>query len=165
VGGPTWRSSTSWPSSGCGGRKYDSGGILHFHAIDFWPSVTMAALDYYREPTQSYGAVKRAFQLVLPSLEFDRDRWTLGETVRCALWLVNDHWHALPGSRVSWRWTDAGGAVLAEGERPVEIAIDSSQRLEDLAWAPPGPGRYELVAEVVAGDGIRYDNGYRFTVE
>ena len=70
-----------------------------------------------------------------------------------------------PGSRVAWRWTDAGGAVLSEGVRPVDIAADSSRKLEDLAWAPPGPGRYELVAEVVTADGSRYDNGYRFTVE
>ena len=59
-------------------RKYQAGGILHFHAIDFWPSVTMAALDYYRQPTASFHAVKRAFQLVLPSLEFDRDSWVPG---------------------------------------------------------------------------------------
>jgi beta-mannosidase len=146
-------------------RKYDSGGILHFHAIDFWPSVTMAALDYYRQATLSYAAVKRAFQMVLPSLEFDRDRWKPGETVRCGLWVVNDHWHALPGATVRWRFVDARGHGLARGDQTLDVAADSSRKLEDLAWAPPGPGRYELEAEVVTADGSRYENGYRFTVE
>ena len=67
-------------------RKYDAGGILHFHAIDFWPSVTMAALDYYRIPTKSFFTVQRSFQMVLASLEYDRDVWRLGDNVLCGLW-------------------------------------------------------------------------------
>lgn len=147
-------------------RKYAAGGILHFHAIDFWPSVTMAALDYYRQPTESYAAVKRAFQVVLPSLEFDRDRWKTSETVRCGLWVVNDHWHAIPGASVRWRVVDGTGREHARGERRLDVAPDSSRKLEDLAWAPPGSGGYELVAEVLDAQGARLsENAYRFRVE
>jgi beta-mannosidase len=147
-------------------RKYDAGGILHFHAIDFWPSVTMAAVDYYRVPTRSYAAVRRAFQMVLPSLAFDRDRWAHGEVVRCGLWVVNDHWHALPGSTVRWRFVDARGRTLARGQRRVDVPADSSRQLEDLSFVPPRPGAYELLAEVVGRDGrLVSDNGYHFEVE
>jgi beta-mannosidase len=145
-------------------RKYEAGGILHFHAIDFWPSVTMAALDYYREPTDSFFAVQRAFQLVLPSLEFDRDAWGEDEEVRCGLWVVNDLWSALPGSTVRWEWRDESGRALSSGQRSLDIAADSSVRLEQLRWVPPAAGRYALVAEVVAADGARYGNAYSFTV-
>ncbi len=146
-------------------RKYETGGILHFHAIDFWPSVTMAALDYYRVPTASFHAVKRAFQLVLPSLEFDRDRWAEGEEVRCGLWVVNDLWRALPGSTVRWAWRDADKRRFAPGERGLDIAADSSEKLEDLRWTPPAPGPYELTASVTLADGTAYTNAYTFTVE
>jgi beta-mannosidase len=110
--------------------------------------------------------VKRAFQTVLPSLEFDRDRWKRGETVRCGLWVVNDHWHAIPGASVRWRFVDAGGREHARGERRVDVAADSSLKLEDLAWASPGPGAFELAAEVRGAKGERLsENGYRFVVE
>jgi hypothetical protein len=63
-------------------RKYDAGGIFHFHAIDIWPSVTMACIDFYRVPHKVYYTVQRSFQPVLASLEYDRDRWQPGEEVR-----------------------------------------------------------------------------------
>ena len=43
-------------------RKYEAGGILHFHAIDFWPSVTMAALDYFRNPRNRTTPYSEAFR-------------------------------------------------------------------------------------------------------
>ena len=64
--------------------KYNpAGGILHFHAIDVWPSVTMAAVDLYRVPTKVYETVKRSFSPVLVSFEYDRDQWRPGERFRC----------------------------------------------------------------------------------
>jgi hypothetical protein len=79
---------------------------------------------------------------------------------------VNDHWHAIPGASVRWRFVDAGGREHARGERRVDVAPDSSRKLEDLAWAPPGSGDYELVAEVHDAKGARLsENGYRFRVE
>ena len=91
-------------------------GVLHFHAIDFWPSVTMAALDYFRNPTKSYFTVQRSFQMVLASLEYDRDVWRGVEDFRCGLWIINDHWHAIDGARIKWKIVDLSRAAATGGE-------------------------------------------------
>ena len=147
-------------------RKYEAGGILHFHAIDFWPSVTMAALDYFRKPTKSFHTVQRSFQMVLASLEYDRDVWRLGDDFRCGLWIVNDHWYAIPEARIEWRIVGSNGATATSGELKVNIAEDSSEKLEDLRWRPANAGKYELRAEVFDREGKRLsDNLYEFEVK
>jgi hypothetical protein len=147
-------------------RKYDAGGILHFHAIDFWPSVTMAALDYFRTPTKSYYTVQRSFQMVLASLEYDRDAWRVGEAFHCGLWIINDHWYAIPGARIKWKIVDSSGAAASAGELSVNIAEDSSAKLDDVRWNAASPGKYELQAEVFDRAGKRLsENIYEFEVK
>jgi len=147
-------------------RKYEAGGILHFHAIDFWPSVTMAALDYFRQPTKSYFVVQRSFQKVLASLEYDRDVWKVGEDFRCGLWIINDHWFSLPDARVTWKIVDSIGTVATRGELSVNIAEDSSAKLDDLRWKTAKSGHYELHAEVIDRSGKSLsENVYEFDVK
>jgi beta-mannosidase len=147
-------------------RKYESGGILHFHAIDFWPSVTMAAMDYFRRPTKSFYTVQRSFQMVLPSLEYDRDVWKVGDAFQCGLWIVNDHWYAIPGASVKWRIVDAQGKTYTSGDLSMDIAEDSSKKLQDLKWKPEAAGKYELRAEVFDNAGKRLaENIYEFEVQ
>jgi len=147
-------------------RKYDAGGILHFHAIDFWPSVTMAALDYFRKPTKSYFTVQRSFQMVLASLDYDRDVWRVGEDFRCGLWIINDHWYAMEGARIKWKIVDSSGAAATGGELGVNIAKDSSVKLDDLRWRAAIAGKYELRGEVFNSEGKRLsENLYEFEVK
>ncbi|MBA3438809.1 MAG: hypothetical protein H0T92_02945 [Pyrinomonadaceae bacterium] len=147
-------------------RKYDAGGILHFHAIDFWPSVTMAALDYFRRPTQSYSAVRRSFQMVLGSFDYDRDIWKVGEELHCGLWLINDHWYRIPGASVKWKIIDEKGTKIISGEIPSDIAEDSSNKLGEIRWKPASAGRYEIRAAVVDKTGREFsENIYDFEVK
>ena len=131
--------------------KYkDAGGILHFHAIDIWPSVTMAALDYYRQPTKAYFTVQRSFQMVLPSFAYDRDTWATGETVKTELWLINDHWFAVPDAAVSWRLVNSKGQIVSTGTASgkVTLAADSSMKLTDVSFTAGEPGAYVLWATI-----------------
>jgi beta-mannosidase len=147
-------------------RKYDAGGILHFHAIDFWPSVTMAALDYFRKPTKSYLTVQRSFQIVLASLEYARDVWPVGEDFHCGLWIINDHWYAIPGARIRWKIVDQSGTAATGGGLSVNIAEDSSVKLDELRWKAASAGKYELRAEVFNREGKRLsENIYEFEVK
>jgi beta-mannosidase len=147
-------------------RKYDAGGILHFHAIDFWPSVTMAALDYFRKPTKSYYTVQRSFQMVLASLEYDRDVWKTGEDFRCGLWIINDHWYAIPDARIKWRIVNSSETAATSGEFRIDISEDSSAKIDELRWKAVSPGKYELRAEVLDRGGARLsENVYEFEVK
>lgn len=149
--------------------KYNpAGGILHFHAIDLWPSVTMAAIDFYRQPTKAYYTVQRSFQMVLPSFAYDRDRWKSGERVKTELWLINDHWFALPNTTVSWRLVNGDGKVILSGTAPnkVTLAPDSSMKLMEVSFNAGAPGKYTLWARVVDEGGQTIsENNYEFKVK
>jgi beta-mannosidase len=149
--------------------KYQpSGGILHFHAVDLWPSVTMAALDFYRQPTKAYFTVQRSFQMVLPSFAYDRDTWQTGETVKSELWLVNDHWFAVPNASVTWRVENPAKQVVISGNAPgkVTLAADSSVKLLDVSFKAGAPGKYALWAKVADEGGKTIsENSYEFTVK
>jgi beta-mannosidase len=147
-------------------RKYDAGGILHFHAIDFWPSVTMAAVDYFRRPTKSYATVQRSFQMALASLAYDRDTLRVRDEVSWPLWVINDHWYAIPGARVRWTVIDPSGAAIGGGDYFSNIAADSSTRLADVHWMPVVEGKYEIHTEIVNAKGERLsENVYEFNVK
>lgn len=146
-------------------KAQGTGGILHFHAIDIWPSVTMAAIDIDRRPARTYYTVQRSFAPVLASIEYDRDQWKPGETVRCGLWAINDRWDPLPGARIEWSIIDAGGRLQARGAFDAPMEADSSRKLGAVEWQAAVPGSYELRAEVKDASGQRIsENRFEFEV-
>lgn len=150
-------------------EKYQpAGGILHFHAIDIWPSVTMAALDFYRQPTKAYFTVQRSFQMAVPSFAYDRDAWQKGELVKTELWLINDHWYAIPDATVTWRLLDRDGKTILAGRapNPVTLAPDSAVKLSDLSFQVETPGQYTLWAKITDPNGQAVsENNYEFKVK
>jgi beta-mannosidase len=146
-----------------------AGGILHFHAVDLWPSVTMAAVDFYRQPTKSFYTVQRSFQMVLPSFAYDRDAWASGETIKTELWIVNDHLYELNDVRVSWRLVDENGREVEKGAwtgSRLNLEADSSRKLQDLTIRAGTPGRYTLWAQVLDSQGGKIsENNYEFEVK
>jgi beta-mannosidase len=125
-----------------------AGGICHFHAIDIWPSVTMAAIDFDRVPTQVFYTVQRSFAPVCASLEYDRDNWKAGELFRCGLWAINDQWEPVPNATLAWKITDCNGAVKANGSWPVSMLEDSSAKIGEAEWTAAGKGQHQLRAEI-----------------
>jgi beta-mannosidase len=146
--------------------KYNpAGGICHFHAIDIWPSVTMAAIDFYRVPTKVFYTVQRSFAPVLASLEYDRDKWRGGETFRCGVWAINDNWEPVPGAAIHWRIVDAQGAEKAAGQWPAAMAEDSVRQLGNAEWTATGRGPHQLRAQVRNQDGgLISENTFEFEV-
>jgi beta-mannosidase len=141
------------------------GGILHFHAIDIWPSVTMAAIDIDRVPTKTYYTVQRSFQPVVASLEYDRDKWRSGEALRVGVWAINDRWDPIPNARIDWRVVDAKGAQQATGSFSAPMEADSSKQVGTAEWKTGAPGNYELRAAVKDAAGkVISENVFEFEV-
>jgi beta-mannosidase len=146
-------------------KSEGAGGILHFHAIDIWPSVTMAAIDFERTPTKVYDVVRRSFEPVAALFQYDRDRWQPGTMFTCGVWAVNDGWDAVAGASVRWRIVASAGGTLLSGSFNAPLKADSALRLGDVEWRPAEPGKYELHAEVVDAAGQRIsENIYEFQV-
>jgi beta-mannosidase len=146
-------------------KYHPAGGICHFHAIDIWPSVTMAAIDFDRVPTQVFYTVQRSFAPVCASLEYDRDTWKCGEAVRCGVWAINDLWEPISGASVRWRMVNSRGKQVGEGDWPVSFGEDCAFKVGDAEWIASDPGSYELHAEVIDQDGKRLsENIFPFNV-
>ncbi len=129
--------------------KYNpAGGICHFHAIDIWPSVTMAAIDFDRVPTKVFYTVQRSFAPVCASLEYERDSWKKGEPFRCGVWAINDRWEPMQNANIHWRILDGQGKESAAGQWPVTMPEDSVQQLGNAEWVASGKGPHQLRAEV-----------------
>jgi beta-mannosidase len=129
--------------------KYNpAGGICHFHAIDIWPSVTMAAIDFERRPTKVFHTVQRSFAPICASLEYERDRWKCGETFSCNVWAINDRWELFANATVRWRIVDAKKSESASGQWQLSLPEDSVQKLGAVQWRTEGRGQYELHAQV-----------------
>jgi beta-mannosidase len=144
--------------------KYDTGGILHFHAIDIWPSVTMAAVDFYRVPTKVFYTVQRSFAPVAANFEYDRGVWHPGEEFRCGLWVINDDWREIPGAEVRWHIADQKGATVLEGTFPAAMTADSARKLGDITGRFNQPGGYSLIAELTDQGRRISENVFEFEV-
>ena len=148
--------------------KYQpAGGILHFHAIDLWPSVTMAAIDFYRQPTKAFYTVQRSFQMVIPSIEYDRDTFKPGETITLPLWAINDHRFAIQNANLSWKLEDVKGQIVKSGriDRPVTLETDSSRRVGEITIQVGEVGKYVLWAEIRDSSNRKIsDNCFEFSV-
>jgi len=146
-------------------KYHPAGGICHFHAIDIWPSVTMAAIDFDRRPTQVFYTVQRSFAPVCASLEYDRDRWKPGEVFKCNVWAINDRWEAVPNAQIRWSIHTPGGAETCSGHWPVSMPADSVQTVGTVEWPASGTGHHELHAEVVDSAGQKVsENVFEFEV-
>jgi len=145
-------------------KRDGAAGIFHFFAIDFWPSVTMAAVDFYRVPTKVHAQVARSFEPVLASLEFDRDEWKPGEAAAVGVWGINDLHQAIANAEIAWRCEDAAGKVVAQGKMAHTFGADSAEPLGDAKWTAGTPGEYRLVAVVTAGGKKLSENLFEFRV-
>lgn len=139
-------------------------GIVHFFAIDFWPSITMAAVDFYRVPTKVHAQVARSFEPVLASLEFDRDEWKPGEDVRVRLWGINDRHETITNAQIAWRFEDESGKLLEQGSFTHNFGPDSAQEVGEAKWKAAGAGNYRLAATVTAGGRKLSENVFEFRI-
>ncbi len=146
-------------------KYHPAGGICHFHAIDIWPSVTMAAIDFDRRPTKVFYTVQRSFAPVCASLEYDRDTWKDGETFHCNVWAINDRWEPVPNAEIRWEIRTAEGQQTCAGGWSAPMPPDSAERVGTAEWTVGGKGHHVLHAQVLDSAGRQIsENIYEFEV-
>lgn len=139
-------------------KEEGAGGIFHFFAIDMWPSVTMSAVDFYRVPSKVHATVARSFAPVAVSIDFDRAEWKPGETVRVALWAINDLHREVPNAEIRWQAAGAAGTI------PCAFPPDSSRKVADVEWRAAAVGSYVLRASVWSNGRLVSENLYEYSV-
>ncbi|MEX0322605.1 MAG: glycoside hydrolase family 2 protein [Puniceicoccaceae bacterium] len=108
-------------------------GIALCHFITYWPDMKWGIVDNYQQPKRSYEFVKRAYQPVLASLQFDKRRWKKDETFEGELWIVNDLYDSYEDCTIDVQITNDSRNVVAKNSYKVKtIEPNSSAKIVDL---------------------------------
>lgn len=140
------------------------GAIFQFMFVEDWPSMNWGVVDYWRIPKPGYAALARAYQPLLPSIEWDQEKPAAGSTASFGLWLVNDTAERHEALNYAWRLV-CGGRTLAEDRFPAAVAADAAERLRTITSPPLPQGTCSLHASVTGPqDQPLADNQHDFTV-
>jgi beta-mannosidase len=138
--------------------------IFQFMFNEDWPSISWGVVDYWRQPKLGYEALKLAYQPVLPSIEWKKDRYTPGETATLGLWLINDTWENLGQLQYTVTVLRDGKPVLSRS-LPAEVVADGGYKLDDLQLQQLVAGNYLVEAKVARHNGsVLGLNRYIFSV-
>ena len=148
-------------------RKPKMSGVALCHFMTHVPDIKWGVIDYYGKKKLSFDWLKRTYQPLLPSLQFDKRRWNPGSEFKASLWIVNDHQHALQELTLEWCVLYEGNNTDARGSVAVRIDPDSASQFGDISWSLPstaaGDFEIELRLRDVAGDVVA-DNHYTLLV-
>lgn len=116
--------------------KPKNSGIGLCHFMTHWPDIKWGIVDYYAKKKLAFDDVKRAYQPILPSLDFSKRRWNCGDDFDAGLYVVNDTWSVHPGSTLHWS-VEFGGDTAASGQVGVAVQSDSCQEVGRIQWRVP----------------------------
>lgn len=140
-------------------------GLFQFMFAECWDGITWAVLDYARRPKAGYGALRQAYQPLLPSIDLRREHALPGGDLQAGFWVVNDLPRPFEQLTLRFGLRDAAGRAWWSEQRPLPrlepdgvLAVHSIQESGFSPWrvpadAPPGP--YTVFAELFDQAGAR----------
>jgi beta-mannosidase len=140
------------------------GAIFQFMFVENWPSMNWGVVDYWRNPKSGYFALQRAYQPLLPGIEWKKDEFVVGETMEAGLWVINDLMQCFPEITLHYRLLQEE-ATLSSHMVPLNINADSAIQVETLKHYDLKPGHYKLQAWITDSNGRKISkNCYIFNV-
>ncbi len=117
-------------------QKPNLSGIALCHWMTYWPDMKWGIMDGYQEKKLSYDYVKRAYQPLLVSLDFERRRWHTDENFKGSIWIVNDLYESYRDLKVEMCVKDDSGKVVKSESFAVKsIGENSAFKLNDINWS------------------------------
>ncbi|VGO22015.1 glycoside hydrolase family 2 protein [Pontiella sulfatireligans] len=147
-------------------RKPSLSAVAFCHFMTHMPDIKWGIIDYYGNKKLSFDYVKRAYQPVLASVEYERRRWKAGEELNCNAWIVNDLHTAFEGAELAWE-IRSKGAVAASGKTTVDVEADSGRSVLPIQWTVEGETNemFEVALKLTATDGaVLSDNHHTLLV-
>jgi beta-mannosidase len=146
-------------------QKYKPvGAIFQFMFVENWPSLNWGVMDYWRQPKPGYDAMAKAYQPLLPSIEWSVEKPPAGSTPQFGLWLVNDTKRAHTELQMQWA-LECNGTALAQDTFTAAVPADDAVRLRTLTAPALPKGRCQLRVTVRSADNtVLADNDHGFLV-
>jgi beta-mannosidase len=140
-------------------------GIFQFMFVEDWPSINWGIVDYWRNTKPAYAALTEAYQPVLPSIEWTKESYKVGDKAVFGLWIINDLWRTYINAEYKVSLLK-DGALFNTKTYTISIKEDSSQKLDDFNFTLISAGDYTLQTSVLSSSGeIIAQNHYSFKVQ
>lgn len=140
-------------------------GIFQFMFVEHWPSINWGIVDYLRTPKPGYSGLQKAYQPLLPSLEYEKVVWQEEEPCRVGVWLINDLHRERENLTIILSLHDSEGQKIDERRLDASVKGDSKLFLGEHHWEGLAIGKYRLVCQVFgAGGRLLASNEYQFKV-
>ncbi|MEM0964974.1 MAG: sugar-binding domain-containing protein [Verrucomicrobiota bacterium] len=137
------------------------------HFITHMPDIKWGIVDYYGEKKLCFDYVKRAYQPLLPSLEYTKRRWNPGSLFDAGLWVVNDHHKDLKDLNLQWRVIHSNGKVQQGDRIEIEVEANSSKEFGRVNWKVEGKdsSTFRVELQIVDRNGdILAENWHTLTI-
>lgn len=126
-------------------QKYNPvGSIFQFMFVENWPSINWGILDYWRDPKPAYYALQRAYQPVLPSIQWQTDRFTHKQAIALKFWIINDLHKTYPNANLHYI-LQHNDAVIEQTSQEYDIAKDSVVKVSEWQNKVLPAGNYTLL--------------------
>lgn len=149
-------------------KKPKLSGVAICHFITNRPLIKWDIVDYYGKPKASYYYVKKAFQPVLPSLQYDKRRFMPGETFVSKLWVINDYHRAYENVTCGVEMFDPNGNSQKRVTEVIDISENSAIEYFDFTQEVVGEiGEvFTLTVTLTAENGaVIAENDYTLMVQ
>ena len=147
-------------------QKPHISGVALCHFITNWPIIKWDIIDYYGVEKHSFNYVKRCYNPILPSMQFDKRRYLPGETLEGNLYVLNDYYKTYDNVEYSYQILDNDRNVLQADSFVVNIKENISEAVNKLAFTlgENMSGRFYVTLKLTQNDEVLSDNEYMFLV-
>lgn len=148
-------------------RKPKMSGVALCHFITHVPDIKWGVVDYYGKKKISFDWLKRTYQPLLPSLQFEKRRWNAGSTFNAQLFIVNDYQKSFDDLSLEWAVLYDGKETAVKGVQKVNVELDSAKSFVDIAWDVPADaeGTFEVAVSIKDASGAELsENHYTLLV-
>lgn len=138
--------------------------IFQFMFVENWPSMNWGILDFKRNPKPAYESLKRAYQPLLPIVEFTSKDGDSSPELK--LWLVNDYNQRFSKTEAILTLIDEKKSVVEKRRFVLDIPASSVENIaEKFIVSELADGNYSIDFAVYSRDKILLSrNHYDFSV-
>jgi len=117
--------------------------IFQFMFVEDWPSMNWGVVDYLRNPKPGYFALKKAYQPLLPSIEFDPINENKCCNIKFSLWMINDLVTSFSKHKMKYQlYKD--NVLLSEQVFERTINASSVTKITDIQLKSAKSGHYKI---------------------
>ncbi len=146
-------------------KKGRIGGTLYWQFNEPWPAICWSIVDYYRKPKLAYHKLKHVYNPLLLSLEFPFGPYKQGQSLKTAVWLINDRHLEMTDLDIEITLFDGAGTEVSSHALTVaSCRPDSAREISRLNLSLTGAEGWQIKCSIKRRDIVISVNEYDLTI-